>query len=195
MGLVTMVAGLVLFLGAHGLIANRSLRASTIEKMGEIGWKGLISVASLIGLVLVVQGFGAYRAGGLIPVWTPPRFFSHITALLMLPAMIALVAAYVPSRIKVALKHPMLLAVKIWALAHLLTNGDLGGIILFGSFLAWAVADRIALKRRAATEPPKPVATGSIANDIVVVLVGTLVYLAVVFWVHPLWIGVPVFGG
>jgi uncharacterized membrane protein len=193
MGLLVMILGLVLFLGVHTLTTRRDLRGSVIGSMGEGGYKIGYALASLAGLALIVWGFAHYRAGGMINVWYPPRFLKHITVALMLPAVILVVASYIRGRIYTALKHPMLAGVKLWAAAHLLANGDLGSIILFGSFLAWAVFDRISLKRRAdAGAPPIPV--GGLSNDLIAVAVGFVAYLALVFAFHPVVIGVPVVG-
>ena len=117
--------------------------------MGEGGYKIGYTLASVVGLALIVWGFAHYRATGWIDVWNPPTALKHVTVALMLPAVILVVASYIRGRIYTTLKHPMLAGVKLWAAAHLLANGDLGSIILFGSFLAWAVFDRISLKRRA----------------------------------------------
>jgi uncharacterized membrane protein len=154
MGLL--IAGLVLFIGGHLVSTIRGVRASLIGRLGEGGYKGAYSLAALAGLVLIVWGYGNYRAGGYIPVWDPPRAMNHVAALLMLPAFIALAASQSPAgKIRGWLKHPMLVGVKLWALAHLLANGDLGSIVLFGSLLAWAVYDRISVKRRGdAGAPP-----------------------------------------
>jgi uncharacterized membrane protein len=168
-------------------------RAGVIARMGEGTYKALFSVASAIGILLIAYGFAQYRATGWIDVWYPPRWTRHITVALVLPAMICITAAYFPGRIKTALKHPMLVGVKLWALAHLISNGDLGSIILFGSILAWAVYDRISLKRRTDPGAP-PIAAGGVKNDVLAVAVGTLIYLVLGFWFHPYVIGVPVFG-
>ena len=130
-----------------------SLATALIGRLGEGGYKGLYAVVSIVGFVLIAYGFATYRAGGYIQVWDPPTGLRHVALLLMWPAFIALVAAYSPGAIKRRLKHPMLVAVKIWALAHLLANGDLGSIILFGAFLAWAVYDRIAVKKLSWSSP------------------------------------------
>jgi uncharacterized membrane protein len=193
-GLSVMILGLVLFLGVHTLTTQRDLRARSIESMGgEGGYKIGYALASVVGLALIVWGFAHYRAGGLIPVWTPPQALKHLNILLMLPAVILVVAAYIRGRIYATVKHPMLAGIKLWAFGHLLANGDLGGIILFGSFLAWAVFDRISLKRRAdAGAPPIPV--GGIGNDLIAVAVGVVAYLALAFAFHPVVIGVPVMG-
>ena len=193
MGLLVMILGLALFLGVHGLTTQRGLRARLIAAWGEGGYKIGYALLSLLGLVLIVWGFAWYRATGWIDVWTPPMAFKHITVALMLPAVILVVASYIRGRIYVTLKHPMLAGVKLWAAAHLLANGDLGSMILFGAFLAWAVFDRISLKRRAdAGAPPIPV--GGIGNDLIAVAVGVVAYLALAFVFHPVVIGVPVVG-
>jgi uncharacterized membrane protein len=122
--------------------------------MGDGGYKIGYTLASVAGLALIIWGFANYRATGWIDVWTPPTAFKRITVALMLPAIILVVAAYIRGRIYTTLKHPMLTGIKLWAAAHLLANGDLGSIILFGSFLAWAVFDRISLKRRSPSAVP-----------------------------------------
>ena len=193
MGLLVMILGLILFLGVHTLTTQRDLRARFVVSMGEGGYKIFYSVASIAGLALIAWGFVEYRATGWIDVWNPPKAFKHITVALMLPAIILVVASYVRGRIYTTLKHPMLTGVKLWAAAHLLANGDLGSIILFGSFLGWAVFDRISLKHRSdAGAPPIPV--GGAGNDVVAVAVGFVAYLALAFAFHPVVIGVPVFG-
>ena len=193
MGLIVMIVGLGLFFGVHTLTTQRALRARLIKAIGEGGYKLGYTLVSLVGFALIVWGFAHYRSSGLIEVWSPPKALKHLNTALMLPAVILVVAAYMRGRIYTTLKHPMLAGVKLWAFGHLLANGDLGGIILFGSFLAWAVFDRISLKHRAdAGGPPIPV--GGIGNDLIAVAVGIVVYLALGFAFHPVVIGVPVFG-
>ena len=193
MGLLVLILGLILFFGVHTLTIQRKLRAQAIAAVGEGGYKIGYSLASVAGLVLIVWGFGQYRAAGMIPVWEPPTAMKHITVALMLPAVILVVASYLRGRIYATLKHPMLAGVKLWAAAHLLANGDLGSIILFGSFLAWAVYDRISLKSRSdAGAPPIPV--GGPGNDLIAIAVGLVAYLALAFAFHPVVIGVPVMG-
>jgi uncharacterized membrane protein len=193
MGLLVMMLGLVLFLGVHTLTTQRELRARLIASSGQSGYKIGYALASTVGLVLIVWGFAQYRATGWIDIWYPPKALKHVAVALMLPAVILVVASYIRGRIYTALKHPMLSGVKLWAMAHLLANGDLGSIVLFGSFLAWAVFDRISLKHRADTGAP-PIPVGGTGNDLIAVAVGLVAYLALAFAFHPVVIGVPVVG-
>ena len=193
MGLIVMIAGLAIFLGVHTVTTQRDLRAALIGRFGDSGYKIAYSLLSAIGLLLIVYGFAKYRASGMIPVWDPPVGMRHLALALMLPAVIFLVSAYLRGYIWRFLKHPMLAAVKLWALSHLLANGDLGSIILFGSFLAWAVFDRITLKSREDEGAP-PIAFGGARNDVLAVVVGLVAYVALVYAFHPAVIGVPVVG-
>jgi hypothetical protein len=193
MGLAIMILGLALFLGVHALTACREQRAGVVARLGEGPYKGLYSLISIAGVVLIGWGFGIYRATGWIDVWSPPAWTRHLTVALVWIAVICVVAAYSPGRIKQILKHPMLVGVKLWAVAHLVSNGDLGSIILFGSILAWAVFDRISLKHRTDPGGP-PVPVGGVGKDVAVVLIGTAVYLALGFLFHPYVVGVPAFG-
>ena len=193
MGLGVMILGLVLFLGVHVLTALRGLRAQLIGMVGETVYKIGYALVSIVGLALIVWGFADYRATGWIDIWYPPKVLKHITVALMLPAVILVVASYLRGRIFTTLRHPMLAGVKLWAAAHLLANGDLGSIILFGSFLAWAVFDRISLKRRADPGAP-PIPVGGPGNDLLAIAVGIIAYLALAFAFHPVVIGVPVIG-
>jgi uncharacterized membrane protein len=188
---LVLVIGLVVFFTIHLLPSNVELRNGLIARFGETGYKAIFAVLSLIGLVLIVIGFGKLQLhpGKNPQLWYPPLWTRHLALALMLPAMIALVAAYVPSRIHTALKHPMLVAIKLWALAHLLANGDLGSLVLFGSFLAFAVYDRISVKRRGALGP-LGTKTGPWINDVIVLVVGTGLYVAIILWLHQLVIGV-----
>ncbi|MFA6267152.1 MAG: NnrU family protein [Pseudolabrys sp.] len=191
MGLTILIIGLVVFLGSHLFVTRRSARAAMIARLGVSGYRIAFSIVSIVGLGLIVWGFGSYRIHGWIDLWYPPAFMRHITELLMLFAVIFFVATYIPSHIKTRLKHPMLAAIKTWALAHLLTNGDLGSIVLFGSFLAWGVFARIAAKRRGDTGPA--LAPSGYGNDILVVIIGLALYFVLGFYFHPYLIGVPVF--
>jgi len=193
MGLLGMILGLALFLGVHTLTTQRELRARVIASSGDGGYKIGYSLVSALGLVLVVWGFAHYRATGWINVWHPPTALKHLAVALMLPAVILVVASYIRGRIYTTLKHPMLTGIKLWAAAHLLANGDLGSIILFGSFLGWAVFDRISLKHRTDSGAP-PIPVGGPGNDLIAVAVGLVAYLALAFAFHPVVIGIAVVG-
>jgi uncharacterized membrane protein len=193
MAWVLLILGLILFLGGHLFVACRSQRAALIARIGEWPYKGLFSLVSLAGLILIGYGYAQYRATGWVDVWNPPRWTHYITQVLMWLASICVVAAYARGDIWRALKHPMLVGIKTWAVAHLISNGDLGSIVLFGSVLAWAVVDRITLKHRSDPGAP-PIPAGGRRNDWIAIGVGTLLYLALGLLFHPLVIGVPVFG-
>jgi len=192
-GLTVEILGLIVLLGAHVFVTMRDRRAALVSRIGEWPYRGLFSLVSIIGIVLIGYGFAAYRAAGVITVWHPPIWTRHIVVALMWPASIMVAAAYIPGNIKRVLKHPMLAGVKTWAFAHLCANGDLGGIILFGSVLAWAVYDRITLKHRTDPGAP-PIPIGGTRNDIIAIVVGTILYLALGFVFHPIVVGVPAFG-
>ena len=193
MGLFFEILGLVIFLGAHVFISMRDRRAKLIARIGEGPYKGLFSLVSIVGIVLAGYGFAWYRDAGLIPIWYPPAWTHQIVVVLMWPACIMVAAAYIPGNIKRTLKHPLLGGVKTWAFAHRCANGDLGGIILFGSILGWAVYDRITLRRRDDLGSP-PIPVGGATNDIIAIIVGTILYLALGFVFHPVVIGLPAFG-
>jgi uncharacterized membrane protein len=193
MGLLVLVLGLILFLGPHVFVTMRPHRDTAVKRFGEWPYKGLFAAASIVGLYVIGKGFGMYDAGGPIVVWTPPSWTKHLTEALMLPACIFVVAAYIPGNIKRTLKHPMLVGVKTWAVAHLVTNGDVGGIILFGSVLAWAVYDSISLKRRS-DSGGLPIPLGGWKNDVAAVIVGIILYFALAFPFHSMVIGRMVFG-
>jgi uncharacterized membrane protein len=192
MGLAILILGLIVFIVPHVLVTQREVRASMIGRVGEGTYTLLFSLASIIGVVLIGWGFARYRATGWVDIWYPPAWTRHITVALVWPAIILVVAAYIPGNIKRTLKHPMLAGVKLWAFAHLLSNGDLGSIVLFGSILAWAVYDRISLKRRTDPGAP-PIPVGGVRNDVIAIVVGTLVYLGLGLYFHPYVIGVPAF--
>jgi uncharacterized membrane protein len=188
--MIVLVAGIVVFLGAHSFTAFREPRAAMIDRVGAGPYRGLHSLISLIGFVLIVWGFSRYRAHGLIQIWMPPTWTRHLAILLMWFAFVSL-ACMSPAagRIRGWLRHPMLVGIKIWALAHLLANGEAGGMLLFGSFLAWAIFDRVAVKRRGDFGAP-PVASFTRA-DAIALGAGTVAYVAMIF-LHPVLIGVPV---
>lgn len=191
--MLILLMGIVVFLGVHSLTTFRETRESLIKRFGQGPFKGLYSLIAIAGFVLIVWGFSRYRAEGLITVWTPPTWTRHLTMGLMWFAFVALACMNpAPGKIRGWLRHPMLVAIKIWALAHLLANGDAGGMLLFGSFLAWAVFDRIVVKNRG-DMGARPIASFTRA-DAMALGVGTLAYVAMIF-LHPILIGVPVFGG
>lgn len=190
--MVLLILGLVLFIGIHAFTMARGPRAAAIARFGEGAYKGGYSILSLLGIVLISIGYGDYRQDDYLQVWDPPVWTRHLALLLVLPAFVMFVAAYFPGRIKRALKHPMLAGIKLWALAHLLANGDLGSILLFGSLLAWAIAARISIKRRDEVVPhggPAAAPAGP-RNDLLAIGIGGVVYLVFLFWLHPLLIGV-----
>lgn len=191
MGLAVLVVGLVVFIGAHTFVTFRDARARAIARLGT-GYRVLFALVSLTGLALIIWGYAQYRTHEWIQIWSPPAFMRHITVGLMLFAAIFVTAAFIPSHIKTRLKHPMLAGIKTWALAHLLSNGDLGSMLLFGAFLAWGVYARIAAKRRGDLGPTT--APVGWTNDAIAVLVGVIIYLALGYVFHPAIIGVPVFG-
>jgi uncharacterized membrane protein len=193
-----LILGLVVFIGSHAFTIARGPRAALIGRLGEGPYKGLYSLVSILGVVLIAYGFGQYRATSWVDVWSPPVWTRHLALLLVWVAFVLLAAAYLPGRIKSGAKHPMLAAVKIWALAHLLANGDLGSMILFGSLLAWAVVARIAVKRRRdeVRDHAGPAAPPAGArNDILAVAIGTAAFLIFAIWLHPVLIGVTVWPG
>jgi uncharacterized membrane protein len=181
-----LVLGLILFLGVHSVsIAARPWRDGMVARLGEGPWKGLYSLVSLVGFVLIIYGYGLARQSPVV-LYTPPTALRHAAMLLMLSVFVLLLAAHLPGRIQRAARHPTLLATKFWALAHLLANGMLADVLLFGGFLAWAVADRIAVKRRHA----KAYAQGSTVNDVLAVLGGLVIYGVFVLWAHAWLFGV-----
>jgi uncharacterized membrane protein len=193
MGLMILVLGLILLLGPHVLVSLRPQRAAVVKRLGERLYKGLFAALSIAGLYFTGKGFGMYETAGPLVLWTAPAWTSYITDALMLPACIFVAATYLPGRIKLALKHPMLVAVGTWAVAHLVMSGDVGGIILFGSMLVWALHDRTTLKRR--SDPGGPsIPQGGLKNDIAAVVVGTVLYLGLGFVFHPVVVGQHVFG-
>jgi uncharacterized membrane protein len=192
MGLAILIVGLAVFFAPHVFTTSRGARQDVVDRVGVGPYKALYSLISLIGLVLIGYGYALYRADGWIELWRPPFWTRHVTVALMWPAIICIVAAYFPGRIKTTLKHPFLVGVKLWAVAHLISNGDLGSIILFGAFLAWAVFDRITLKRRSDPGAP-PIPLGGARNDVIAVVLGTVLYLLIGGLFHPYVIGVRVF--
>lgn len=190
--MLPLILGIVVFLGVHLVPTAPDLKATLVERFGSTAYKVGFGILSLIGLVLIVLGYHKLQVmpDKNVVLWEPPTFMRHIAVALMLPAMIFLMAYLVPSRIRTALKHPMLIAIKTWALAHLLANGDLASLILFGSFLAYAVYDRITLKRRPAEGAPVSVLPPSPINDVIVVVAGIALFAVLLLWGHEALIGV-----
>jgi uncharacterized membrane protein len=189
-----LIAGLVLFIGTHSIrIFADGFRTRQIAKLGAGAWKGAYALVSLAGLVMIVYGYGMARADPLL-LWLPPVWTRHVAALLTLPAFVLVVAAYVPgTRIKAAVGHPMALGVKIWALAHLIANDTLADVLLFGAFLAWAVAYYATMRRRdrnAGTRYP----AGPLTRDLIAVTIGIAAWFAFAVWAHAWLIGVRPFG-
>ena len=198
MALLPLILGLIVFLGPHGLTMHRPSRSRLIKRLGVGPYKGLYSLVSLVGLVLIIYGYGVYRNAGMIPVWSPPYWMRHLTFLFVLIAFVLVPAAYAPTHIKAALKHPMITAVMLWSLGHLLVRGDLGSIVMFGAFLLWGVVARISMARRDPDDkqgPPLPVREPHWGADAVAVVVGVLVYAIFLVWLHPLLIGVQLLPG
>ena len=182
------IVGLLVFLGTHSFaIATPAVRQSAVASLGEGRFKALYSLVSIAGFVLLIYGYGVARTTTPV-LYTPPTATKHIALLLMLPVFPLLLATYLPGRIRATLKHPMLTAVKAWALAHLLANGTLADVLLFGGFLAWAVFDRISIKRRPDAKLPSG---GPVINDIIAVVIGLALYVAFIFGVHQYLFGVP----
>ena len=188
-----LVLGILIFLGVHSLTSLRETRGKLVERLGLGPYKGLYSLASAAGFALIVWGFARYRAEGLIQLWMPPGWTRPLAIVLMWFSFVALTATYAPAgKIKGWLRHPMLVAIKIWAAAHLLANGDLGALILFGSFLAWAGYDRIAVKKRGDLGAPR--VESFTRGDGAALGIGTVAFVAMLF-LHPVLIGVPVLSG
>jgi uncharacterized membrane protein len=190
--MIILALGLLLFLGMHSYSMNRAGREALVARFGDGGFKGLYSVVSLIGFALIVWGYATYRAAGYTPIWNPPTWTRHLSALLMLPVLPLFFSAYAQGFVKKRLKHPMILSVKVWSLSHLLANGDLGSILLFGSFLLWAVLAFSNMRRRPVDEAknfiPNP------GQDAAAILGGLIAYGAMIWGLHKYLIGVGVFG-
>jgi uncharacterized membrane protein len=188
---LVLIVGLVIFLGVHSIaIVAPAAREGARARLGEGAWKGSYGLVSLLGFGLILYGYHLARQTPVL-LYSPPGWMRHVTFLFMLPVFPLLFAAYLPGRIKTAMKHPMLVAVKCWAFGHLLANGLLSDVLLFGGFLAWAVADRISLKRRTqviATAPPGRF------NDAIALILGLAVYFVFIFWAHVRLFGVSPLG-
>lgn len=185
-----LVLGLVIFLGVHSVrIVAEGWRTSMRERLGDPAWKGLYTLLSIAGFGLIIWGFGQTRLQPEV-LWVPPVAMRHVAALLVLIAFVFLAAAYVPGNaIKARLHHPMILGVKVWALAHLLANGKLADVVLFGAFLVWAILDfRSARQRDRAAGTLYP--SGNAIGTALTVLIGIVAWAAFAFWGHQVLIGV-----
>ena len=190
-----LILGLVLFLGPHSVrIFADDWRTRTIAKIGDKAWKGIYTLISLVGLGFIVWGFGIAREEPVF-VWAPPVGMRHLASLLTMFAFILLAATYVPGNyIKARLHHPMVLSVKVWALAHFLANGNFAHVVLFGSFLVWAVlCFRTARQRDRANKTVYP--AGKLPATVATLLVGLVAWAGFAMWAHGVLIGVRPFGG
>lgn len=186
--MLLLLVGLVLFFAVHSIsIVNEPWRDRMVAKLGAVAWKAAYGLVSLVGLVLISKGYALARVDPVV-LYLPPDWLRHLAMVLLIPVFPLFLAAYFPGRIRTAAKHPLLLATKIWATAHLLANGTLADLLLFGAFLIWAVSDRISMKRRQQREIPGAPASGM--NDLIVTVAGLAVYAVFVFWVHGWLIGV-----
>lgn len=185
-----LILGLVLFLGVHSArIVAEGWRTQMLARVGELPWKGIYSAVSVAGFVLLVWGYGLARQQPVV-LWTPPRGMNHLAALLMVVAFVLLVATYVPRNgIKARVHHPMVLSVKVWSLAHLLSNGTLADVVLFGAFLVWAVFSFRAARRRDRAANTV-YAAGTASGTALTVGVGLVAWAAFAFWAHAALIGV-----
>jgi uncharacterized membrane protein len=183
-----LILGLILFLGSHTLTRFRTLRDGLEAKLGAGPFKGIYSLAALSGFVLIIIGYGQYRAAGYVDVWNPPAFLKHLAYLLMMPVFVFLIAAYAPGKIKSAIVHPMLAAVQFWALAHVLVNGDLGSMLLFGGFLAWGIFARARIGKAVRVKVAWSI------GDTIAIVGGLAAWVIMLMWLHPILIGVSAVG-
>lgn len=191
--MIELIAGLVIFFAVHSVsIVNEPWRDRMVAQLGERTWQGVYSLLAIAGFVLMVRGYGIARLDPVV-LYSPPLWLRHVAMLMLVPVFPLLLATYLPGRIQAATRHPMLIATKLWAFAHLLANGMLADVLLFGCFLVWAVADRISMKRR--IQRPVPGVPPSKLNDIVAVLLGLVLYVLFVFWLHGWLIGVSLTAG
>jgi uncharacterized membrane protein len=185
--MIYLVLGLVLFLGIHCIsIIAPAWRDRIAARLGN-AWRGIYSLVSIAGFVVIVWGYGIARRSPVV-LYAPPAWTHYVAAVLMLPVFTLFLAAYFPGRIKSTLKHPMLLSVMLWAVAHLIATGMLVNVVLFGSFLAWAIADRISFRTR--TQRPNPTVPSMKMNDAIAIVAGLAIYVVFEYWLHLRWIGV-----
>jgi len=191
--MATLILGLVIFFAVHSVsMVNEPWRNAMAAKIGEWPWKGLYSVLAIVGFMLIVWGYGEARLHPLV-LYVAPDWLRHLTMLLMLPVFPLLIAAYLPGRIQRHAKHPMLAATLLWGFAHLLVNGNLADLLLFGGFLLWALLDRLSMRRR--QQRPIPFTLTSKINDAAALVIGLLIYVGFLFWLHGQLIGVALLRG
>lgn len=192
--MLLLLLGLVIFIGIHIVPTATEFRREIVARSGEGPYKGFFSIVSLVGFALIVYGYHKIQLNpGKNPqLWQPPVWGRHATLALMLPVFPLLIATYLPGRIAAAVRHPMITAVKFWALAHLFVRGDLASLLLFLGLLGWAVYDRITLKRREAAGSVTVKAAGPVVNDVIAIVGGLVLYAAFAKWGHPALIGVRV---
>ena len=186
--MLLLICGLALFIGVHLLTTMTAVRAGLVERLGANGYKGLYSLGVAAGLVLIVYGYGQ---APVVPVWFPPAWTRHVAMLLMLPVFPLLVLSQLPGRLKTTIHHPMLLAVMLWAIAHLIAKGTQASMLLGGALLAWAAYDFISVRQRERAGLVR-IATGPVRNDVVAVCLGLALYVAMILWGHQALIGVPI---
>ena len=189
-----LIAGLILFLGAHSTrVFADDWRTRTLERIGELKWKGLVTALSIAGFVLMIVGYDQARMTP-IALWQPPLWTRHVAVLFNLLAFVLVAAAYVPRNIiKSKIGHPMIAGVKIWALAHLLANGTLADVLLFGTFLMWAVLDfRVSRRRDRMNATVYP--SAAMANSLLTLVVGLGAGVVFMLWLHVRWVGVSPLG-
>jgi uncharacterized membrane protein len=183
-----LLAGIIIFLGVHSIsIVNEPWRNKMAERLGVWTWKGVYSIIALVGLILIIRGYGEALTE-VVELYYTPVWLQHISLILLIPVFPLLIGAYVPGRIKATVEHPMLLATKLWAAAHLLANGALADVVLFGSFLLWVFADLLSVSKRQPRQIPG--APPSKFNDWIAIVVGLALYLAFLLWLHELLFGV-----
>jgi uncharacterized membrane protein len=191
--MLVLIVGLAVFLLGHSVrIVAPGWREAMMARYGENAWKGVYSLVSLVGLVLIVWGYGLSRLDPIV-LYSPPVWARHLTLVLMMPVFVMLAAAYIPGRIKSTLKHPMLAAVKLWAVAHLIANGTLADVLLFGSFLVWAIVDRISGKSRPQVPAVSDLSPPA-ANDIIALVIGATFYVLFLLVLHQWLFGVSPLG-
>jgi uncharacterized membrane protein len=187
-----LILGIVAFFGVHSIsLLALDWRNRAAKRLGTRAWQALYSIAAFVGIYLLVSGYAAARASAAV-LYVPPSWTRYLAALLMLPVFVLALSSVLPGRIRVRSRHPLLIATMLWAVAHLLTNGAVADLLLFGTFLVWAVVVRLSLDRRPSR--PKFKLSASAANDAIAVVGGLALYAVFVLWLHVRWFGVPAFG-